>query len=114
MYAPWFYCVFDGAIQCNHINISRYLYCISHNTIKFGLGWVESKNMDPCPSLACMHNHWFTSWRGREVCRWKEQEITYVLGSQTQIDVPDPSQVQPQCCRGSAMYTNTTVKLAFS
>jgi len=70
MYAPWFYCVFDGAIQCNHINISRYSYCVSHNTIKFGLGWVTlvkknhglgpfavvlgwvgSKNMDPCPSL---------------------------------------------------------------
>ena len=32
---------FDGAIQCNHINISRYLYCVSHNTIKFGLGWVK-------------------------------------------------------------------------
>jgi len=46
MYAAWFYFAFDGAIQCNHINISRYLYCISHNTIKFGLGWVESKNMD--------------------------------------------------------------------
>jgi len=28
-------------VNCNHIKIHRDLYCVSNNTVKFGLGWVN-------------------------------------------------------------------------